>query len=375
MTKPISVVHVIDHMGAGGAQQLVANLAIRQLQNGVSVNVIALRGPTPLGARLSASGVPVYFLGLTSWDPRQVALIRRILRTINPSIVHLHLIRACTFGWIAAALAGVSAIVIHDHEASAEIYTHPGPLLALRRLIEPHVTSPHVIYIAVSETAAAYAVQAGRRPVERVKVVYDGIDWEFFANFPLNQAEARASLGLPEGKVLIVGVGRLRPVKGFDILLEAVAALPANIHLALAGDGPERSVLAMRATQLEIADRVHFLGHLTDVRSLLRAGDIYVQPSRREAFGLAAVEAGAIGLPVVASAVGGLREIVCHGETGLLVPPERPTELAAALGQLVVDPSLSHRLGLAARDRVRARFTIEQTVERLDAIYRSLICC
>lgn len=367
-----SVVHIIDHLGSGGAQRLVADIATFQTRRAMSVAVIALRGPTPLSAELAAAGVAVHCLSLARWDPRQIAAIRSLLRTLRPTIVHLHLMGAHTIGRFAAALANVPAMVIHDHEGSAEIYTHPGPLLALRRLIEPRIATLGVAYVALTEEAAAYAVSVSRRPAQQVVVVPNGINLKHLMACTLSRADARSQLSLPLSVTLIVSVGRLRPVKGFDLLLEAVARLPAAVHLAIAGEGPQHAALAARAARLDLAGRVHFLGHLTDVRPLLRAGDIYAQPSHREAFGLAAAEAAACGLPVVASAVGGLREIVRHGETGLLVPPGCSDELAAALARLVADPSLSHRLGSSARDRVHARLGIEQTVARLDTLYRSL---
>ena len=373
MMSAISIAHIIDHLGAGGAQRLVADIAPRQARRGMSVAVIALRGPTPLSTEIAAAGVPVYCLDRAKWDLRQITTLLHLLRKLRPTVAHLHLMGAHTIGRLAAALARVPVTVIHDHDASAEIYTHPGPLLALRRLIEPRIAAPGVAYVTLTEEAAAYAVHVRRWPAPQVVVVPNGIHLEHLASSSLSRAEARARLGLPAWATLIVSVGRLRPVKGFDLLLEAVATLPATVHLVLAGDGPEYTALANRAARPDLAGRVHFLGHLADVRPLLRAGDIYAQPSRREAFGLAAAEAAACGLPVVASAVGGLREVVRHGETGLLVPPERPAELAAALGHLVADPPLLRHLGSAARDRAHAWLSIERTVERLDTLYRSLI--
>jgi glycosyltransferase involved in cell wall biosynthesis len=369
----ISVAHVIDHLGAGGAQRLVVDIATRQARRDMSVAVIALRGPTPLSAELAAAGVPVHCLDRGKWDLRQVTTLQRLLHALRPTVAHLHLMGAHTIGRLAAALAGVPATVLHDHEAGAETYVYPGPLLALRRLVEPRIAAPGVAYIALTEEAAAYAVNVSRRPAQQVAVVPNGIDLAHLAACALDRAAARSHLGLPAWATLIVSVGRLQPVKGFDLLLEAIATMPATVHLALAGDGPERAALAACAARPGLAGRVHLLGHLADVRPLLRAGDIYAQPSRREPFGLAAAEAAACGLPVVASAVGGLREIVCHGETGLLVPPGDPAELAAALAQLVADPPLLRRLGSAARERAHARLSIERTVERLDALYRSLI--
>lgn len=366
------VVHIIDHMGLGGAQRLLVDLAVRQRRQGRPVSVVVLRGSTPLCAELAAAAVDVRCLGLARWDPRQLPTLLRTLRELRPSLAHLHLIGAQTLGRAAAVLAAVPAIVVHDHESSAEIYSHPGPLLALRRLCEPAAPPRRIVYLVLTDDAASYAATVRRWPSERISVLPNGIDLAHLEAYTLDKGAARRLLRLPERASLVVSAGRLHPVKGLDLLLEALALLPPEAQLAIAGAGPENAALQARAARPDLAGRVHFLGQLGDIRPLMYAGDIYVQPSRREPFGLAAAEASACGLPVVASAVGGLHQIVRDEITGLLVPPEQPAALAAALARLLDDPALARRLGAAGRAYVRRTFDIEAVVERLDAIYAEL---
>jgi len=367
------VVHIIDHMGLGGAQRLLVDLAVRQRRQGRPVSVVALRGSTPLCAELAAAAVDVRCLGLTRWDPRQLPTLLRTLRELRAPLAHLHLLGAQTIGRAAAVLAGIPAIVVHDHEASAEIYSHPGPLLALRRLCEPAAPPRRIAYLVLTDDAAFYSATVRRWPADKLVVLPNGVDLAHLDACTLDQHAARRLLGLPERAPLIVYVGRLSHVKGADVLLEALALLPREVQLAVAGDGPQCAALQARAARPDLAGRVWLLGQLADVRPLLRAGDLYAQPSRREAFGLAAAEASACGLPVVASAVGGLRQIVRDAITGLLVPPEQPAALAAALARLLDDPALARRLGAAGRAYVRRTFDIEAVVEQLDAIYASLL--
>jgi glycosyltransferase involved in cell wall biosynthesis len=148
---------------------------------------------------------------------------------------------------------------------------------------------------------------------------------------------ARAGFGTPDDAKLVLALGRLHPVKGFDVLLHAVARAP-ELHLWLAGDGPERFALQRLIRTLDIADRVRLLGWREDVTALMAAADLLVCPSRHEPLGNVVLEAWAQRLPVIASAAEGPRALITPGETGLLVPVEDADALASALVDLAGDP-------------------------------------
>jgi len=175
---------------------------------------------------------------------------------------------------------------------------------------------------------------------------------------------------------LIVSVGRLYDAKGYDVLLEACVLLRdqgRRFRVIVAGadsPGHEADAVALRRLHADrgLADVVDLAGDITDVPALLRRATLYVQPSRAETFGLATAEAMAIGLPVVASATGGLRDLVIDGTTGLSVPPEQPHALADAIARLLDDADLRAALGRAARNRVRADFTPERFAAAAAAI-------
>lgn len=365
------VVHVIDHLGAGGAQRLVADLAPRQARRGHHVTVVCLRGPTPLGSVLETAGVRVRCLGLGRTDVRQLIGLVALLRSNAPDIVHTHLTLSCLLGRIAAVVASVAAVVVHDHEADAEVFITPGPLLALKRLAEPRLPPQAVRYIVVSHSALAYAREVRRLPPCRVALVPNGVDSAYLEEGRLPPREARARLGLPAAGPLIGFAGRMAPEKGIDLLLEALAHLPAA-HAAIAGRGPLAEDMRSRAALLGVAGRAHFLGHLDDIRPLLWACDIYTQPSRREAFGLAAAEAAALGLPVVAARVGGLRDIVLDGITGRLVQPGSAVTLAAGLANLLGDRARAHALGTAGARHARQHFAIEMVLDSIDRVYQDM---
>lgn len=367
------VTHIIDHFGLGGAQRVVFDLATRQAESGRPVSVICLRKPSQLSVELHGRGVPVYHVEGDRWDLRQWLDVIKILHLLKPEIVHLHLIKAYFLGRIAALFNAVPNVVIHDHESSAEIFAYPGPLIALRRLIEAHIPQIHVIHIVLSASAADYAMHVRRLQPRQIIVVANGIDVAYVQSCELDRLQARRHYELSEGCFLIVSTGRINTVKGFDLLVDAATMLPQNVQIALAGDGPQRAVLEAKIAAARFTDRFHLLGHLNDVRPLLRAADLYVQPSRRESFGLSTAEASASGLPVVASRVGGLRDIIRHGETGLLVQPENPQALAEAIKYLIAHPQRARDMGAAGCKHVSQSFNLDNFVSQIDVVYDHLL--
>ena len=168
-------------------------------------------------------------------------------------------------------------------------------------------------------------------------------------------------VGRGQGEILCVA--RLAPEKGIDVLLSAMERLP-DARLLVAGDGPERNELEASAGK-----NVAFLGFVEDIPALLERAALVVVPSRSEGLGLSALEAMAAGKPVVASRIGGLCEVVVHGETGLLVPPGDPEALAEALKSLLADPARARKMGEAGRARVRAEFDVQAMREKTRAVW------
>ena len=366
------IVHVIDHLGAGGAQRLVADLALRQKQRGHIVTVVCLRHPTQTGRVLETAGVRVHYHRLGRTDPRQTIDLPALLHKESPDIVHTHLTLSCLLGRIAAVMVGVEAVVVHDHEADAEIFITPAPLLALKRLIEPYLPPRGVRYIVISHSALAYACQVRHLPESNLFLVPNGVDIAYLERGRVSSKAARAQFGLPVDAPLIGYAGRMAPEKGIDLLLEALSQL-SGVHAAIAGQGPLANEMQAYARKLGVAERTHFLGHLDDIRPLLWACDVYVQPSRREAFGLAAAEASALGLPVVASRIGGLRDVVLDKVTGRLFQPGNVNELASILAFLVENVEYARILGFAGRSHIFQYFTIDAVLDRIDEIYWGIL--
>jgi glycosyltransferase involved in cell wall biosynthesis len=186
----------------------------------------------------------------------------------------------------------------------------------------------------------------------------------------------RRAEGAPEGALVALALAALHRRKGLDVLLEALArpALRgAELRLWIAGEGPERHRLEQLIAARGLASRVRLLGRREDKADLLAACDLLVLPSRREGLGVAALEAMACARPVLASRVGGLADAVAHERTGLLVPPEDPDALAAALARLLADPALRDRLGAAGPARIAEGFTAAQMSDAYARLYRELL--
>jgi glycosyltransferase involved in cell wall biosynthesis len=230
------------------------------------------------------------------------------------------------------------------------------------------------VTVGVSRFALQGFLDDGLAP-HRARLIYNGVDLE-----RLRAGSAgglRAALGIPARATVSTFVGSLIARKAADVMLRALAAEPdagGGQHLLIVGDGPERPGLEALARELGVDARVHFLGERADVGAILRdASDVFVTPSRSEAFPLTPLEAAAVGLPVVASDIPPHREAVVDGVTGLLVPVDDARGLAAALRRLAADPALRRRLGSAGRRRVEEEFAVGRYVASFEGVYGELL--
>jgi glycosyltransferase involved in cell wall biosynthesis len=189
------------------------------------------------------------------------------------------------------------------------------------------------------------------------------------------RGEARARLGLDRHAFVVLALGRLVPIKGFDLLVQALPAVAAQVPTAqvvLVGDGAERTRLAGLASALGVTGQLRMAGEITEVTTHLAAADVLAVPSRNEGMGRVLVEAMALGIPVVATAVGGIPDVVTDGECGRLVPPDDVDALAAALIELGRDAALRAKLGEAGPARAEA-FSTAVAREKLLAVYAALV--
>ncbi len=339
---------------------------VRPAQGGIRQHVLSLleqTGPARVQASLAApaaflyslpAGLPVQetlpleiaarFSPLT--DARAALRLRVLARPFD--VVHAHGLRA---GWI-VALSGVPFVLTAHNLAEGGFLMRPA-----LRLIGQRARKMIAVSQAVADSLAASGVPRGK-----VIVIPNGISLARFSSLPARDA-ARRALRLSNSAFTVGCIARLSPEKGVDVLLQAALLCPDMTFLA-AGDGPERQKLEMLCPP-----HARLLGRIADTRDLLAALDALAIPSRAEGQGIVALEAMAAGVPVVASRVGGLPEMITDGETGLLVPPDDPAALAAALRRIQSDAALRERLTDNAGCLVRARYDIKEMARAVEQVY------
>jgi glycosyltransferase involved in cell wall biosynthesis len=373
LTPRLKVLFLAQHLTMGGAEQLLLGLATHLPRERFEVVVGCLTREGLIARELRQAGVRVELLpgepGLR--DPSAFVRLVRFIRRERPDVVHTFLLSAGLYGRLAAWLAGAPAI----YHAEQNIYTRKSRRhLLFERLLARRTDRVVACCQAVGEH---YQRQVGLDP-RRLEVIYNAIDFA-----PIEpraaRAAARAELGYGPADLVLGGLGRLTEQKGQDLLLKALASLAPrwnNLKLFLAGEGSERAALEQQATQLGLADRVRFLGVRRDRATLFAALDLFVLPSRWEGLSLALVEAAGVGLPILATDVGGNREVV-EGEHGIwLVPPHDVWALAAALDAAF--PAVERwRDGEihppCPRPALRERFSLTNHVQQLEASYRAVL--
>jgi glycosyltransferase involved in cell wall biosynthesis len=257
-----------------------------------------------------------------------------------------------------------------NHDQSNDEYRGAGGLrMRLDRLANR--LSTHICAVSVSTREFLIGCE-GIDPA-RVSVVYNGTDPERFRKpTPEAKAAARRKFGLPEGAKVVGGVGRLNYQKNFPLFLDVAARIrrkDSNVAFVLAGDGPERRALEAQTRSLGLGDAVRFAGLVPDMTTLYPAIDLLLMPSRFEGLPLALLEAMAMEIPAVASAVDGIAEIIENGRDGLLVAPHDADGFESAACALLADPETAAAMGRAARRKVETRFSSEAMTRAVEEIY------
>ena len=352
----LSIVHTVSSLNVGGMEQVVVRLAASQKEAGHRIGVVAIHGG-PLADDLLRHGIRVEVLG--SGRVRRAVRALRYFRSAHPDVVHAHNPTSLHYA-VLSKLVSRAAVVVTVH---GETHARPGTALEWSLASSVGVVS-HAALRNLRVPCAA----------TKLSVVHNGIAPA--ADSRSQRESARRDLGASEAFVGVI-VARLSGLKGHATLLQSLARLRADgvkLLLLIVGDGPQRSALERQAQELSLDDRVvRFLGARSDVDRILRAADFFVLPSDTEGLPLSVLEAMAHGLPIVASKVGGIPELIEHNEHGLLVPPGDPAALAAAIRSLSDDPSLRRRLGNAARARASGEYSLSTTVRNYDQLYRRAI--
>ena len=322
----------------------------------------------PIGEEIRKTGTPVAVLGLTPGlrHPWDVAGIRRYLRETKPAIVHTFLLTASLYGRLAAILEQIPIVIGTEVNIYERKRAHH--ILAERMLM---ARTDRVI-VSANSVRDFYVNQIHADP-EKIEVVYNAVDWKAIQPAK-SREETRASLGLrPDTKVAGV-IARLTEQKGHRFLFQALTTPAlAGVQLVVVGDGDLSEALKREAQDLGIQSRVHFLGARRDLGDLLAAMDVFVMPSLWEGLPLSMILAMGAAMPVVATEVAGIPEVVVDGQTGWLVPAGNALALATALAEVFADRARASRVGKAARDFVLPRFGVDGYVNSVVSLYDELV--
>lgn len=365
----MKILHLIYSLEVGGAEvDLVAKSRQLAQAHGCDVTIACLLARGELAVQAEAAGIRV--LGPLMRGRCDILIVPRLvwlMRRERYDVVHTHMFASNLLGRLAATLAGVPGIfatvqLIADREAWWQI------------LIDRLLQYKTATMIASSQAVRHSFIRRGIHPA-KIKVIYNCVDLSRFET--VDQAAARQTMrrafGWNKDCFVVGAVARLEQVKGLAILIQAaeavVAALPQARFLVV-GDGPQRETLLAQVRRLGLEGRVILAGRRGDVPQVLPALDLFVLPSLSEALGIAAIEALASGLPVVASRVGGLPEVIVHGETGWLTPPGDAARLAEAILHVAAHPVEAGQRAEQGQARVRDQFDVASLAAAQLELYR-----
>lgn len=356
-TWPVTL--LVTSLERDGAETQLVLLAKRLTAWGWPVRLVAMLPIDAFGSELA--GLDVHFLdmGRRALDARAALRLARLVREHRSRALVSFTTPANLFGRVVGRAAGVPVVV---SSIRGERVGGRGKELAMRltRGLDTVTTTN-------SARVAASLARRGLAAPGRLEVIANGIDLQRFAAGPEVRAQVRTELGTHPSAFLWLAVGRLEPAKDYPNLLAALARLRAvpEPRLAIAGGGRLRAELEERARELGVAERVTFLGARRDVPRLLAAADAVVLSSAHEGMPNALLEAGAAARPVVATDVGGVREVVRDGESGTVVPARDPAALAAAMERLMaLTPEERQRFGQAGRHHIAGTFSVDAMAGR-----------
>lgn len=362
------VIYLSHAFHVGGAEEMVFNL-VRHLPSRFEPVIVCIHSAGPIGEEIRKTGVEFHVLGLTPGvrHPFHLIQLERALTALRPDIVHTFLLTASLYGRLAAMFARVPVIIgtevnIYEDKESRHIKAEQWLM-----------GKTDSVVVSAGSVRDFYIDQVGADP-SKIEVIYNAVDWSQLET-TRTRSDMRQELGLAADVPVAGIIARLTEQKAHPVLFQALASTPGleRLHLIVVGDGHLRGRLEKQVNDLGLADRVRFLGARRDLGNLMSAMDMFVMPSLWEGLPLSMVLAMGAALPVVATSVAGIPEVVDDGRTGLLVPPSDVAALGAALAKLVHSPELRRSLGDAARASALPRYGVDGYVSSVTALYDRLL--
>jgi glycosyltransferase involved in cell wall biosynthesis len=363
----LRILQISSAASFGGGERYVADLTNTLHQRGHDLYA-TLRPRSPLIDHLAIQSDKIKTLPLrNALDVQSAHELTRFVRRHEIEVVHAHMARDYSLAAYAARRNRDTKFIVTRHV-----------LFPLNRLHRQTLARAHRV-IAVSNAVARELRNSRITNDDRIAVVHNGINVERFALTTFDRAKFLGTLGLPADCLLVGSIGELRTLKRHDDFIRAAARIAPHfpqMHFVLAGidtspTGEVRKQLDQLVSELNLADRFHFLGWFDEAEKLLRAMDVFVSASETESFGLAIAEAMAAGSAVVATETEGAREVVEDQKTGLLVPIGNVEQIAEAIARLLTDEDQRSALGQRARAAVAEKFSLQRMVDEIERIYAS----
>ncbi|AEH44588.1 glycosyl transferase group 1 [Thermodesulfatator indicus DSM 15286] len=372
LTYPEPVIcHVAHALNPGGTERLVCELA-RAFSKKAKVIVATLEEPGKWGLELRQEGIPVFPLfrepGI---DLNLVWNLSRLIREHRIALIHAHQYTPFFYAGLARLFNPGVKLIFHEHGRHyPEVLKRPKNIFN-RLVLQPLASE----IVAVSEEVKERLVKYEGLSRKRIRVIYNGIIPP--ETIPAGEKEKiRARLGFSRKDFIVATVGRFDPIKNLPMLLKAIAMArtkASQIKGLLIGDGPEMEKLKALTKELGLSEHIIFTGFRQDAVKLVQVADVFALSSFSEGTSLALLEAMAVGLPAVVTAVGGNPEIVKDGQTGLLVPSDDEVKMAAALSLLAEEPNLKVKMAEAAQKHFFEHFTFAKMVKEFEKLYEETL--
>jgi sugar transferase (PEP-CTERM/EpsH1 system associated) len=364
----INILHVVETSEPGGAETVLVEIATNLPARFRSLGCVFSQGWT--SAALEKRNVPVFEVPLRrSFDLSWVHRLIQLIRQHKIHLIHSHEFTANCYSTLAARLAHIPIVcTVHGRNYYPQRY--------YRRLAYRWVARNADALVAVSKNVSQFLQENIGIRHDTITTIWNGIDLKPFTTKEADRREIRRVLNIKPEDFVVINVAALFDVKAQEVLLKAAAPILEQNRrtiFLIAGEGPREAYLKQLAMETGIANHVRFLGFRDDVPSLLRAADVFVLCSNFEGLPLSVIEAMATGLPVVATNVGGIAELVEHGTSAYLVPPKDPRTLARGILHVMSNSDKATRLGKEARRRARSMFSLHTMVNHYVELYSSLL--
>ena len=366
----LSVLFLITGLAYGGAETQLVNLATRLKKRGWEVRVVSMLSPQAFTEELKEAGIPLSTLNMRRGvaDPRAVFRLVKILREWRPDIVHSHMIHANLLARVTRLFYKIPVLISTAHSID-----EGG---RWREIAYRLTDSLADLTTNVSQAAVERYIRVGAAPKDKIIFVPNGIDTSRFKPDRDTGWRLRNELGI-DNYFVWLAVGRFEAAKDYPNMLQAfkmVVDKKQDTLLLLAGQGSLLEETRKLANELDLEDKVRFLGVRRDVPDLMNAADAYVMSSAWEGMPMVLLEAEACGLPVVATDVGGNSEVILNNKSGYIVPPGDSEALAAAMMKMMSLPEAERRaMGRAGRAHIEANYSLERVVDQWEELYRELL--